>query len=226
MSRRFALIAAALVGAALSIPPSFATTTASVNAAITITPTITFAPSALVFGNVVIGSPVTQTTTLTNAGVATISFTIALGSGSNSSAFSLTTDCAGTLAVGVQCHVSVTFAPSTVGSANSTLQIAGNGQTYSAGLSGAGVSSAPAVTLQSITLSPSSIQIQDSATGGSIVSTATLHMSDGSTSCPTCTLSSSDTHYYTVSGLNIVLAHSLTSADDGSHPTTITGIGP
>lgn len=68
------------------------------------------------------------------------------------------------------------------------------------------------------------IQIYDDATGGSIVSRATVTMSDGSTNF-TGQLTSSDTSYYTISGLNIVLAHGLTSADDGAHNTVI-GIGP
>jgi hypothetical protein len=72
-----------------------------------------------------------------------------------------------------------------------------------------------------ITLSPASTTTADNAPAGTVLSTATVTMSDGSQF--TGTLTSSDTSgFFTISGLNIVTARALTSADDGAHSTVIT----
>lgn len=57
-----------------------------------------------------------------------------------------------------------------------------------------------------------------------LIATAVVKMSDGSTCSgpPTCTLTTSDTNIYAISGLKVVTARQLSPADDGSHPTTIT----
>jgi hypothetical protein len=78
----------------------------------------------------------------------------------------------------------------------------------------------PSPTPASISLAPSNIGIQDNATGGSRVSVATVTMSDGSIN-NNCTLTTSDTHYYAISAMNVVLAHDLSAADDGPHDTVI-----
>jgi hypothetical protein len=78
-----------------------------------------------------------------------------------------------------------------------------------------------APTPTAITLSPSSATTPDNAAAGTVLSTATVTMSDGSQF--TGTLTSSDTSgFFAISGLNIVTAQALTSADDGTHSTTIT----
>jgi hypothetical protein len=78
-----------------------------------------------------------------------------------------------------------------------------------------------APTPTAITLSPASATIPDNASAGTVLSTATVTMSDGSQF--TGTLTSSDTSgFFAISGLNIVTAQALTSADDGTHSTTIT----
>jgi hypothetical protein len=71
-----------------------------------------------------------------------------------------------------------------------------------------------------ITLSPASTTTADNAPAGTVLSTATVTMSDGSQF--TGTLATSDTSFFAVSGLNIVTARALTSADDGAHSTVIT----
>jgi hypothetical protein len=72
-----------------------------------------------------------------------------------------------------------------------------------------------------ITLSPTSATTPDNAPAGTVLTTATVTMSDGSQFAGT--LSSSDTTgFFAISGLNIVTARALTSADDGTHSTTIT----
>jgi hypothetical protein len=72
-----------------------------------------------------------------------------------------------------------------------------------------------------ITLSPASATTPDNAPAGTVLSTATVTMSDGSQFAGT--LTSSDTSgFLAISGLNIVTARALTPADDGTHSTTIT----
>lgn len=58
---------------------------------------------------------------------------------------------------------------------------------------------------------------------GKTISTATCTMSNGS-SCVT-TLTTSDTSFFAISGMNIVTQHALTAADQGTHLTTITATG-
>ena len=79
----------------------------------------------------------------------------------------------------------------------------------------------PPSTPTAITLSPASATTPDNAPAGTVLTTATVTMSDGSQF--TGTLTSSDTSgFFAISGLNIVTARALTSADDGTHSTTIT----
>jgi hypothetical protein len=71
-----------------------------------------------------------------------------------------------------------------------------------------------------ITLSPANATIPDNAPAGTVIATAHVTMSDGSQF--TGTLATSDTNFFTISGLNIVTARAFTSADDGTHSTVIT----
>jgi hypothetical protein len=71
-----------------------------------------------------------------------------------------------------------------------------------------------------ITLSPASVTIPDNAPAGTLLATAAVTMSDGSQFAGT--LTTSNTSFFTISGLNIVTARALTSADDGPHTTLIT----
>jgi hypothetical protein len=78
-----------------------------------------------------------------------------------------------------------------------------------------GVGTPAAITL--ILASPS---IPDNSSAGTLIATANVTMSDGSQFKGTLTTSNTD--IYAISGLNIVTARALTSADDGQHPTVIT----
>lgn len=77
-----------------------------------------------------------------------------------------------------------------------------------------------AIKPQTVTLSPASVTMLDNVPAGTVVSTATVTMSDGSAYHGT--LTTSDTDRYAVSGLNTVTKRALTPADAGAHPTTIT----
>jgi hypothetical protein len=71
-----------------------------------------------------------------------------------------------------------------------------------------------------ITLAPASATIPDNAPAGTVIATATVTMSDSSQFKGT--LTTSDTNFFAISGLNIVTARVFTSADDGTHSTVIT----
>lgn len=70
-----------------------------------------------------------------------------------------------------------------------------------------------------ITLSPASKTISDGVLAGTLLSTAKVTMSDNSTFVGA--LTTSDTNLFVVSGLNILTKRTFTSADDGTHLTTI-----
>jgi Abnormal spindle-like microcephaly-assoc'd, ASPM-SPD-2-Hydin len=196
-------------------------TTASTTATITVFSSITFAPAFLSFGTQLIGSTAAQVLTVTNGGVGAFSPTVSLtGTNAPTAQFSFSSQCNGALAVNASCQISVTFSPTAAESDSAMITVAGSGRTYTAAISGTGSNAPVAPVPVSIALSPPSINIFDNATGGSIVSRATVTCSDGTTTCP-YTLSTSDTHYYQISGNNIVLAHGLSPADDGPHNTVI-----
>jgi hypothetical protein len=71
-----------------------------------------------------------------------------------------------------------------------------------------------------ITFAVVNATIPDNAPAGTLIATANVTMSDASQFSGT--LSTSNTDLYAISGLNIVTARALTSADDGAHATTIT----
>ena len=95
---------------------------------------------------------------------------------------------------------------------------------YKRGLSAAEVlalyQSVPPPTPTAITLSPASATIPDNAPAGTLVATANVTMSDGSQFKGT--LTTSNTNLFAISGLNIVTARALTTADDGAFSTVIT----
>jgi hypothetical protein len=84
------------------------------------------------------------------------------------------------------------------------------------------VNSQAVATPTGITLSPASATIPDNATAGTVIATANVTMSDGSQF--TGTLTTSNTSFFAISGLNIVTAQALTSAADGTQSTVITAV--
>jgi hypothetical protein len=71
-----------------------------------------------------------------------------------------------------------------------------------------------------IRVNPVQLTIPDTAPAGIALATLTVDMSDGSVFNGTIT--SSDTGFFAISGMNLVTARALTPADDGSHTTTLT----
>jgi hypothetical protein len=82
------------------------------------------------------------------------------------------------------------------------------------------VNSQGVATPTAITLSRASPTIPDNAPAGTVIATANVTMSDGSQFAGT--LTTSNTSFFAISGLNIVTAKALTSADDGTQSTVIT----
>jgi len=111
---------------------------------------VTLNPLSLTFGNVVDGSGLTKTSTLTNAGNA-LSITIAL---SDSVDYSQTNTCGGVVPAGGSCAISVTFAPKATGALNATLSVtdADPASPQVVALTGTGLADITTVTLTPSTL--------------------------------------------------------------------------
>ena len=80
--------------------------------------------------------------------------------------------------------------------------------------------SVPPPTPTAVTFTLASATIPDNAPAGTLLGTAHVTMSDGSQFAGT--LTTSNTNFYAISGLNIVTARALTPADDGTPSTVIT----
>ncbi len=93
-------------------------------------PDISVVPTSMDFGNVMIGSPATQTFTMTNTGNADLIINSIAFTGGDISKFAVAPDTCFSLApaipVGGSCQVTVTFAPTIAGTKAATLQIQSN----------------------------------------------------------------------------------------------------
>jgi hypothetical protein len=118
-------------------------------------PTVTLSPTSLAFGNQTVGTTGTaQTVTLTNTGNAMLTITGIAFTGTNSSDFAQTNTCGTSVGAGATCTISVTFKPMAAGSRTASVSITDNaaGSPHSVGLTGTGVTSAPAVSLSPTSL--------------------------------------------------------------------------
>src|SRR6267142_2893625 len=126
-------------------------------------PAVGLTPLSLSFGNVIVGvttSP--MAVTLTNTGSATLTIASITLTGANAADYAISANsCGGSLAVGLNCSVSVTFTPSVSGSrlANLTFTTNASSSPDSAPLSGTGV------TAFTVSLSPTSLAFQSSGLG-------------------------------------------------------------
>ncbi|HEU4382595.1 MAG TPA: choice-of-anchor D domain-containing protein [Anaeromyxobacteraceae bacterium] len=126
-------------------------------------PHIAVSPTSLGFGNVTVGTPSSQTFTISNTGNATLTGTIARASGSTEFTF---TPSSFNVAAGGSQGVSVTYAPSAAGADTGSLTVSSNdaaNPNVSVALSGTGVS-APT---PSIALSPPSLSFGTVVLGSS-----------------------------------------------------------
>ena len=88
-------------------------------------PVVSVSPAALTFtGQAVNTTSAAQTIKITNTGTTALTLSGATISGANANQFAQTSTCGATLAAGVSCQVSVTFAPTSVGSFTASVSIA------------------------------------------------------------------------------------------------------
>ena len=133
------------------------------------TPPVTLAPNILTFSSETDGTTsAAQTVTLTNSGTAALIITSITASGD----FAQTHTCDASVAVGANCSISVTFAPTAAGSHTGSLTIADSatGSPQTVGLSGMGIAPTPGIMLSPSTLTFAS----QMTTSTSVVQTITL----------------------------------------------------
>jgi len=125
------------------------------------------APSALGFGNVLLGRSLTQTVSITNTGSASVSVSSVSASGTGYAVSGLT--CPFTLSPGQSAQLNVTFTPPAVGTDNGSVQVNASTQTWrhhrrwgyassttttaTVALSGSGISGAGQISASPTTLS-------------------------------------------------------------------------
>jgi hypothetical protein len=122
---------------------------------------VSVAPTALSFGSVATGSTSTaQTVTVSNptSAAAPVSSIAVTG------AFAQTNNCGSSIAAGGSCTVSVTFKPTTAGSATGSLTVNAGGSTSTVSLSGTGTTSGGGGSA-TLTASPTSLSFGSEATG-------------------------------------------------------------
>jgi hypothetical protein len=121
---------------------------------------LTVTPSVVGFGNVSVGSPVTQPVRLTNSGSASVAIKSVSATGSGFSISGLTTP--QTLTPGESVNFMAEFNPKAAGSDAGTISIVTAGSPVNVGLNGVGVSSAPQLVASSTSLSFGSVTIGSS----------------------------------------------------------------
>ena len=92
-------------------------------------PSISFSPSSLNFGNVVLGKLAALIDTVSNTGNATLKITgvsLKLGAGSDKDDFAFVTTCGGSLAPGAKCLIVLGFNADDLGVHNAALQVTDN----------------------------------------------------------------------------------------------------
>jgi hypothetical protein len=119
-------------------------------------------PASLSFAGTTVGmSGTAQVITLSNPGTAALAITNIGLTGADAADFRQTNTCGGSLAVNASCSISVTFAPSTVGTLSASLSVADNAGTQTASLSGTAV----AVAAPGAAFSPASLSFPGTTVG-------------------------------------------------------------
>ncbi|MFZ1204204.1 MAG: FG-GAP-like repeat-containing protein [Candidatus Acidiferrales bacterium] len=137
--------------------------------------TLSVSPSTFDFGNQGVGAASTvQDFTIANSTSQTVTFTSIAFTGTNSSDFSDTTDCAATLAPGASCTVHVTFTPGDLGARSATLNVTDNAPAspQTAAITGTGVA-APIVTFSAPAIAFSSEPVGTASGSQSVTVTNT-----------------------------------------------------
>jgi hypothetical protein len=126
---------------------------------------VNLAPTSLIFTSQIVGTTSgPQSVTLTNTGSLALQISTISLAGTNTSAFSIGSNCPGSsgrLAAGAQCTASVTFTPSSLGPQTASISFSDNisGSPQLVSLSGTGVSASLSVLPAGIAFSPQTLQI-------------------------------------------------------------------
>src|SRR4029077_1164489 len=102
-------------------------------------PTVTATPTAVNFGDVIVGSAATQSVTITNTNPFAVTLAPLTITGANAAQFSAGMPGATALAGGASTTVSVTFTPASTGTKTATLNISSDGGSAVVGLTGNGL---------------------------------------------------------------------------------------
>ncbi len=131
----------------------------------TAAPAVSFLPASLQLGTPLLGSSFVSPIQLFNTGTADLNIAGVSITGANPGDFSQTNNCPSTLSAGSNCTFSITFTPTIAGTRTAALTISDNaaGSPQSAGLSGVGVTPAPAVALVPASLVFSSTVVGDTS---------------------------------------------------------------
>jgi Abnormal spindle-like microcephaly-assoc'd, ASPM-SPD-2-Hydin len=122
-------------------------------------PAVTLNPTSLTFSSQNVGTTsAAQTFTLTNSGAASLTISSIALTGTNAGDFAQTNNCPASLAASASCTVSVTFKPTATGTRTAAVTLTDNAANspQMLALSGTGITSAPAVTLNPTSLTFSS----------------------------------------------------------------------
>jgi hypothetical protein len=126
------------------------------NGAAVPSPNVTLSPTTLTFTNQTVGTTsAAKPVTLTNTGTATLTISSITFTDEDPSDFAQTNNCPASLVANASCTINVTFTPIAAGTRNAKLTLTDNAANspQSVSLSGAGVSTGPAVTLNPTALS-------------------------------------------------------------------------
>jgi hypothetical protein len=168
-------------------------------------------PSSLSFGSVAMGSSKNMSETLSNSGTAALTISQVSPSGAGFSFSGINPPV--TLSPGQNFTFTVTYKPTSSGTANGTLSVGSNAanSSLSVPLSGSGGTAAAG----QLSVSPSSINFGSVTTGSSQSQTATLSASNGSVSISSASITGTE---FSVSGISFPLT--LASGQSASFKVT------
>src|SRR5215211_357907 len=146
-------------------------------------PSAALTPSTLTFGSQTVGTPATQSTTLSNNGTAPLAISNITIAGANAADYAHTTNCPATLAPGSSCTISVTFTPTAPGTRVASIFVTDNatGSPHAVGLSGTGTAAAPgaSVTPGSLEFGSQLVDTAGDAKSATLTNTGTAPLTVG-----------------------------------------------
>jgi hypothetical protein len=193
-------------------------------------PAAAFSPTTLTYSTVAGIQAVSQTTTLTNTGSATLSFySITIG-GTNASSFTSTNSCGPSLAAGASCKVTVVFTATTTGTYTATLTATDTATpaTQTVALNGTVSSATPTAAFSPATLTYTTVANTQAAnqttmltnSGSAVLNIASLAISG--TNAASFTIVSSTCGTTLVAGASCTVTLGLTATTAGTYSAVLT----